>query len=238
MEFLNYLQQVAKLSDRQIDALRQSKITIPTDLQSLNKDDLDDLLHGADPEHFISSRYRAKLDLIHEYIRSKHDFVPGKTPLRQIIDAMGDEESGYLLDTDDSSSNTDWEQESTIKEIPSTRVKNNFSRQKSAHSVGWGYASTASGSSRSIEECAKGRQTPRRGGRRMRRKGENLGKNEYSSHDTESGETGSASDFSFFEQGDGGDGSIHTSQRCWCIIGCLALTLGACVGSGAALFLF
>lgn len=249
MDFLVYLQQLAKLSDKQVAALQQSNVAKPADLQKWTTDDLDDLLQGADPEHFISSRNRAKLERVHEYIRQKHKLVPGKTHFSHILDMVGDGGSAEFLcnDDDESSSVLCDDSELALSQVfPTTNNNDNkrskgLSRQQSTQSIGWGYASTAAGSDLNYqpdEEPPPKKST--RGGRRTRGGTKQQDSAKYSSGDLESCDTecnDSAS--SSNEHGSHDEGNDFWENHPFAVYaaGCLAVTTGLGVGAGLAIVL-
>ena len=171
MDFLLYLQQLAKLSDGQIAALRQSHVQVPTDLRKWSIQDVDDLLQGSDPEHLISSRNWAKLERVLVYIQQKNKLVPGKTHWSHILAVVGDDhESEDVMmaqkqqqqqnDDDESSSvlYREYEEGEMIQEVfplpvslsssssSTPRLSRGVVRQQSTQSIGWGCPSTTAGS--------------------------------------------------------------------------------------------
>ena len=235
-DFCGYLQQLAKLSDRQGDALRKSNIVQPHDLRKLKTaDDLDDLLCMADPDHFISSRNRAKLDRIHAYIRQKHKFVPGKTHFSHVLDMLGDA-SGELDDDNDSSSvmmESVVVRETTPRQTPSRAA--GFIKQLSSQSIGWGYASTSAGSELNYQpDETPAPKKSRRGGRRRppTEQGVDVAAKYNAKGDVESCATSQVEDSS--TEDDAVEGN-PVSQWVYVAAGCLALSLGLGVGIGVAI---
>ena len=250
MDFLVYLQQLAKLSDKQVTALEQSNVAKPADLQTWTTDDLDDLLQGADPEHFISSRNKAKLERVHEYIRQKHKLVPGKTHFSHVLDMVGDGASSeFLFDDDDESSSVlcDYSELALSEVFPTTNNNNQRSkdlkRQQSTQSIGWGYASTTAGSDLNYQPDEEPPRKSKRGGRRTRggTKQQQQASAKYSSGDLEACDTEcNDSAASSFKQ----HGSLDQENDFWenhpfavYAAGCLAVTTGLGVGAGLAIAL-